>query len=212
MARRPFPFHGFAARLVAALALAAIGVLVLAAPLLAAGGYLVSDAKRECYFLEQQPGIGLGGLRWAEQCPEGYAVATLPQPEKPWYAKLLDALDKWFGLRNRVLWLPTAGQVALVTSLILLLRRLLQLFQVPLVEKLTHGWGTVVLSALVSFLTAVQPMLDDGAFTWYELGLALAVTMGTASALWEVVKGLVGPSATSDRLARLLRFLLGRRG
>lgn len=210
MARRPFSFRGVAARLGFALALAAVGGVVLAAPLLAAGGYLVSDAKRECYPLSRPPGVGLGGLRWAEECPEGYEVKPLPQPEKPWYVKLLDVLDRWFGLKDRVLWVPSAGQVALVTSLVLLLRRLAQLFQVPIIDQVTHGWGTVVISALVSFLTVVQPLVEDGSLTWYELGLALGATMGAAAAFWEVIKGLVGPSAASDRLGRALRSLLGR--
>lgn len=210
--RKPFSFHRFAAGLAFTLALAAVGNLVLAAPLWAAGGYLVSDDKKECYAVEQPPGIGLGGLRYSEVCPEGYEVKPLPQPEPPWYMKLLDALDKWFGLKSKVLWMPTAGQVALVASLVLVLRRLLQLFQTPLIEKLTHGWGTALLSALVSFVTVVQPMLEDGSFTAYELALALLATFGMAAAFWELVKSLVGKSAASERLFGWLKKLFGLMG
>lgn len=212
MSRKPFQIRGFAAGLAFTLALAAVGNLVLAAPLWAAGGYLVSDERKECYAVEQAPGIGLGGLRYSETCPEGYEVKPLPQPEPPWYVKLLDALDKWFGLKSKVLWIPTAGQVALVSSLVLVLRRLLQLFQVPLIEKLTHGWGTVALSALISFLTVVQPMLEDQTFTAYELGLALAATLGMASAFWETLKTLVGSSVGSERISSWFKKLFGLMG
>lgn len=207
MGKKRSVFRSFTARLAFTLALAAIGVLVLASPVLATAGYLVSDAKKECYFLPQNPGIGLGGLRWADECPEGYEVKPLPQPETPWYFKLLELLDRWFGLKNRVLWLPSAGQVAFVTSLVLLLRRLLQVFQLPFIQTLTKGWGTVILSTIISFLTVVEPLIADQQFTWYELILALVSTVGAAAATWEVLKSLVGPSSGSERIVALLRKL-----
>lgn len=213
MAKKTVSFGRLAAGVGFALALAAIGGMVLAPALWAAGGYLVNDQKKVCHFLEQPPGVGLGGYRWAEQCPEGYEVLPLPAPEKPWYVKLLDALDRWFGLKQKVIWLPTAGQVALVGSIVLLLRRLLQVLQHPLIDRLTHGLGTIIISAIVSVLTVVQPMLEDQALSLYELLLALASTVALSSGFWELLKSLVGPSAVeSERLKKwlsALRRLLG---
>lgn len=194
------------------LALAAAGGLVLGPALWAAGGFLVSDERQECYPVTQPPGIGLGGLRFSETCPEGYTVKDLPAPEPPWYIKLLDALDKWFGLKSKIVWLPTAGQLALVASLVLILRRLLQLFQIPLLDRLTHGLATIILSAAISFLTVVQPMLADSSLTAYELLAALLATVGGSAGLWELLKALVSPSAGSERLLSLFKRLFGLMG
>lgn len=199
---RFFRASGFAVRMAFAAAVFAVASMALAPLLWAGAGYLVSDSKRECYPLESQPGIGIGGLRWAEQCPEGYVIAPLPQPEKPFGMKFLEMLDSWFGLKKIILFTPTASQVAAVAGLVLVLRRLLQIFSIGFIEKLTHGYGTIVLTALISFFTVVQPLLEDGTFTAYELGLALVLTVGGAAAFWEALKALVGKSAVeSNRIA-----------
>lgn len=176
-------------RLAFALVLAAVFTL---APTVAFAGYLVSDAQRICVPVAQNPGIGLGGYVYAETCPEGYTIVELPPtPEKPWYVRLLEVLDTWLGLKSKIIWIPSASQLALLASLVLLLRRLLQLFQIPFVDSLTHGFGTLLISAVLSFLLYVQPLVADGALTAYEAILALLSTVAGAAGLWEVIKRLV---------------------
>jgi len=169
------------------LALPALLGLVLAAPVLAAQQWYVNHETRQCI---PNAGIGLGSP-WvlADSCPEGYSQPA--PPEEPWYIKLLSALDRWFGLKDRVVWVPSAAQIALVTSAVLVLRRLLQLLSLPFVDRLTHGIGTIVISALLSFLVAVQPSLADGKLTAYEAILALVTTVAGAAGLWEALKRLV---------------------
>jgi hypothetical protein len=175
------------ARLGAALALPAVLGLVLAAPVLAAQQWYVNHDAKQCI---PYAGIGLGG-NWvvAETCPEGYSQPVLPQ--EPWYIRLLNALDRWFGLREKVVWVPSAAQIALVTSAVLVLRRLLQLLSLPFIDRLTNGVGTLLISVLLSFLVAVQPSLADGKLTAYEAVLALVTTVAGAAGLWEALKRLV---------------------
>jgi uncharacterized protein YggT (Ycf19 family) len=174
-----------------AVLVAVLASLVVATPAIALEpGFLVNDAAKVCHPFQGPPGIGIGGFRWDTACPEGYSIRPLPEPPVPWWQKALDLLDSWLGLRSKILWIPSAGQLALIASLVLLLRRLLQLFQVPLLNKLTNGLGTLVLSALVSFLTVVQPMLDGG-LSAYELLAALVLSVGGAAGVWEALKKLV---------------------
>jgi len=171
----------------AALALPAVLGLVLAAPVFAAQQWYVNHETRQCL---PYAGIGLGGA-WvlADTCPEGYSLPA--PPEEPWYIRLLNALDRWFGLKDKVVWVPSASQIALVTSAVLVLRRLLQVFSLPFIDALTHGIGTLVISAILSFLVAVQPSLADGKLTAYEAILALVATVAGAAGLWEALKRLV---------------------
>lgn len=170
------------ARLAAAFALAAAGVLVLAPALWADGGYLVSDSRRVCHPVEQDPGIGIGGYYYASTCPEGYTVEPLPQPEPPAWQKLLDALDSWFGLKNRVVWVPTAKQLLLLSFLILLIKRAL-----PFI----NGGKTLVVSTVLAWLLYIQDAVADGSLTAYEAVASLAATVLGAAGLWEVIKRLV---------------------
>jgi len=155
-------------------------------PAEAAGKWYVNHELKQCI---PYAGIGLGG-DWvvADECPDGYQV---PQPpEEPWYIKLLKILDGWFGLQEKVVWLPSAKVLAGIASLVLVLRRFLQVFG-ELFDKVTHGVGTLVLSAVVSFLVHVQPLLADGKLTAYEAVLALLATVAGAAGVWELLKRLV---------------------
>ncbi len=171
------------ARLAAAFALAAAGVMVLAPALWAAGGYLVNDENKTCIAMQQNPGIGLSGYRWADVCPDGYQVVTPPPPaEPPLWQKILSAIDSWFGLSNKVLWVPTAKQLALLSFLVLLIRRVL-----PFIE----GSKTLVVSTVLAFLLYIEGAVADGRLTWYEALFGLASTVLGAAGLWEVIKRLV---------------------
>jgi hypothetical protein len=177
-------------RFLLTLVLAFVGAVVFASavicPAEAASKWYVNHELKQCV---PYAGIGLGG-GWvvADECPAGYQV---PQsPEEPWYIKLLKLLDGWFGLQEKVVWLPSAKVLAGIASLVLVLRRFLQVFG-GLFDKLTHGVGTLVLSAVVSFLVQVQPLLADGKLTVYEAVLALLTTVAGAAGVWEVLKRLV---------------------
>lgn len=164
-------------------------LIVLAfAPSVALAGYLVNHDRKLCQPVEGPPEFGISGWEYAEVCPDGY---TIYQPPVPWWQKVLDLLDTWLGLKNRVIWLPSAGQIAFVTSLVLLLRRLGQLpILGGLLARYTHGLWTIAVSAVVSFWTVIQPQLDGG-LTLYEALGALLATVAGAAGLWELIKRLV---------------------
>lgn len=163
-------------------------ILMAIAPSLALAGYLVNHERRLCQPVEGPPGFGISGWEYAETCPDGY---TIYEPPVPWWQKLLDLLDTWLGLKNKVIWLPSAGQIAFVTSLVLLLRRLGQLpILGGLLERYTHGLYTIAVSAIVSFWTVIEPQLGGG-LTLYEAVGALLATVAGAAGLWEVIKRLV---------------------
>lgn len=175
--------YRYSARLAAAALLAAAGVMVLAPALWAAGGYLVSDEQRECIAVAGPPGIGIGGYRYSETCPEGYAIKELPSPpEPPAWQKLLDAIDSWFGLKNRILWIPTAKQLLLLSFLVLLIRRAL-----PFVS----GGKTLVVSTVLAWLLYIQGAVADGSLSAYEAIASLLATVAGAAGLWEGIKRLV---------------------
>lgn len=171
--------------------------LFLVVPSIVVAGFLVNDEKKECVVVEGEPGFGIAGMRYSEDCPSGYAVVTNQRPTKAWYVELLESLDRWFGLKKKIIWMPSASQIAFVTSLILGIRRFLQL---PLFgtifDKLTHGFGTIVLTFVASVLTQLSGYLDGG-LTAFELCLAVLSNLAGAVAFWEFVKRLVRGGASS---------------
>lgn len=171
-----------------------IVLALVAVPSLVIAGYLVNDSKKECLVVGENPGIGIAGYRYSDTCPDDYSVVFQGPVEKPWYVKLLEVLDTWFGLKSRVLWVPSAGQIAFVSALVLALRRFLQLpLFGALFDRLTHGVGTLIISFVVSTLTNIQGYLDGGLTVW-ELALAIFSTVAGAAVFWESLKRLVRKS------------------
>jgi len=159
-------------------------VLLAAAP--AVAGWLVDAGARVCYGpVAGPPGIGLGGLQYAEACPDGYAQAPLPQAPKPWWQSVLEQLDTWFGLSTRVVWVPTAKQLATLTLLIAILRNGLGL------ARWINGPWTLLLSAALAVALYVQGAVADGSLTIMEAILAVASTVAGSAGLWEGLKRLV---------------------
>jgi hypothetical protein len=165
------------------MALGAALALVLGAPAaLAVSGYLVSDSQRQCIPAEQ--GVpGIAGYTWQPTCPQGYTIVQQPPaPQPPLWQRILDALDSWLGLSSRVVWVPTAKQLLLLSTIILLLRRAM---------RWVSGWRTIVLSTVVAWLTYYQGAVADGSLTAYEALAGLLATVAGAAGLWEIVKRLV---------------------
>jgi hypothetical protein len=159
-------------------------VLLAAAP--AVAGWLVDEDAKVCYGpVAGPPGIGIGGLRYADACPAGYTQAQLPQPPKPWWQALLEQLDTWFGLSRRVVWVPTAKQLAALTLLIAILRNGLGL------SRWINGPWTLLVSALLAVALYIQGAVADGSLTLMEAILALSTTVAGAAGLWEGLKRLV---------------------
>jgi|GEM_PF-3823651 len=159
-------------------------VLLAATPVVA--GWLVDESARVCYGpIAGPPGIGLGGLQYAETCPDGYAQAQLPQPPKPWWQALLEQLDTWFGLSRKVVWVPTAKQLAVLTLVIAILRHGLGL------ARWISGLWTLVLSAVLAVVLYVQGAVADGSLTIMEAILAVISTVAGSAGLWEGLKRLV---------------------
>jgi hypothetical protein len=155
----------------------------------AAGGFLVSDSKKECIPVASNPGIGLAGYRYGEVCPDGYGVVT-PSNSTPFYIKLLNLLDSWFGLRNKLVFLPNGLFVAFLMFLVALIRFVAsQPLLNGVLDKITNGKGTVALTAALGLLLQLQDFLQGG-LTAYEALTWLFSVIG-AMGLWEVVKRIV---------------------
>lgn len=182
-------------RLGAALALAAFGAVVLAAPLLAAGGYLVSDEKKECLQVAANPGIGVGGYYYSETCPEGYTINDLPQPEQPWWIKLLNQLDKLFGLSDKYLWVFSVSKLASIAAAVLLVKRIL-----GVVGATIAGKWTWLVTAVVGFLSYIEPLLSDGKLSVYEAILAVFYVVFGSSVVWKTMKALIQQSPLLQEL------------
>jgi hypothetical protein len=159
-------------------------VLLAAAP--AVAGWLVDESALVCYGpVAGPPGIGLGGLKYADGCPAGYTQAQLPQAPRPWWQALLEQLDTWFGLSQRVVWVPTAKQLAALTLLIAILRNGLGL------SRWINGPWTLLLSAALAVALYVQSAVADGSLTLMEAILAVVSTVAGSAGLWEGLKHLV---------------------
>jgi len=154
-----------------------------------AGGFLISDSKKECVPVSSNPGIALGGYRYGEVCPKGYSVVK-PEDRTPFYIKLLSLLDNWFGLKNKLLFLPNGLFVAFLMFLVALIRFIAsQPILKGVLDKATNGKGTVILTAALSLLLQLQDFLQGG-LTAYE-ALTWFFSVIGAMGLWEVVKRIV---------------------
>lgn len=177
----------------------ALAFAALAGPVLAqALPWVVNHDLKQCM---PNAGIGLSGWVPAEVCPDGYTILVPKPPEQPWYIKLLEALNNWFGLSSKVLWLPKPATLAVIASAILLVRRFLQLFG-GIFDKVTHGIGPVILNAIISFYVALEGKLADG-LSAYELLEALFTFFGTWG-VWEYIKHVVN-GTFFEAILRLLR-------
>lgn len=172
----------------------AVLVFALGAPLLWAG-YLVSDKEKVCYQVSSNPGIGLGVFYYSEECPSGYAVKSLPEPETSWWVKLLNMLDKLFGLSNKYVWVFSISKLATIAAIVLFIKRLL-----GLVGATIGGKWTWLLSAVVGFLTYIEPLLSDGKLSVYELLLSVFYVVFGSSLVWKTAKAAVGKEKLTTEL------------
>lgn len=179
----------FTARVALATAVGAVFAFLLAAPLLDAqpqGGFLVSDQKRQCHPVPSNPGIGIAGYRYATECPDGYQVTPLPKPEQPWWIKLLDLLDRLFGLSNKFVWVFPLSKLASITAVVLVMKRVLQAIGLAVA-----GRWTWLVTAAVSFLMYIEPLLADGKLSVYELILSLLYAVFGSSVAWKTIRSAV---------------------